>query len=258
MRRVLTADLGNSALKLVLWDASESVPRVIARERLPVDGELLASLATYLDAAEPPDGVALASVARVNVTDAVRAALEEALGQRGGVIEDAGLDNRCEQPSSTGADRLFAARGVFELGLDRAVIVDAGTALTVDAFRVEEERATFLGGAIAPGLALLAASLAGGTARLPLIAPVVGAAALGRSTRGALEAGVVVGFRGAARELVRRVGEEAQLDGATVVVTGGDASFLADTELFAGREVRVEPDLVHRGLLGAWLARIEA
>jgi type III pantothenate kinase len=129
-----------------------------------------------------------------------------------------------------------------------AIVVGAGTALTVDAVRSD---ATFLGGAIAPGPALLARALAQGTARLPRIEPAPNPEALGRDTASALLAGVGIGFRGAANELAERVSKESGLERAPIVLTGGSRGFLLDPPAFAGRPLRVEPDLVHLGLLSA-------
>jgi type III pantothenate kinase len=114
-------------------------------------------------------------------------------------------------------------------------------------------RPAFLGGAIAPGPALLARALAEGTARLPLVQPDPGAAALGRDTEAAVRAGVSIGFRGAARELALRVAREAGLGEAPLVVTGGARAFLLGEPLVAGRASIEVEDLVHVGLLVAAL-----
>src|SRR6185436_227508 len=111
----------------------------------------------------------------------------------------------------------------------------------------------FLGGAIAPGPRLLAAALASGTARLPLIEPRVGAQALGTVTEDAIQAGVVVGFRGAAERLVEEIAAESGLGTAPVVLTGGARAFLLEPRPFTTRSLEVVPELVHRGLLAALL-----
>ena len=174
-----------------------------------------------------------------------------------------GLVNRCDEPETVGADRLFAARGAFELARRSCLVIDAGTALTVDALRVQGKRVAgrelpplpeFLGGAIAPGPELLARALARGGARLPLVEPRPGAPAppaLGRHTRAALEAGIAVGFAGAARELARRVAEEAGLGAEDpIFLTGGARGFLTVPGLFAAAPREVQ-DLVHLGLCHA-------
>jgi type III pantothenate kinase len=63
-----------------------------------------------------------------------------------------------------GADRWAALIGAHTFTQKNAVVVNAGTATTVDALSAEGE---FLGGVILPGLTLMAAALAQGTAQLP-------------------------------------------------------------------------------------------
>jgi pantothenate kinase type III len=93
--------------------------------------------------------------------------------------------------------------------------------------------------------------MAEGTARLPPVEPSAGAPALGVDTQAALRAGIAVGLRGAARELALRVGEEAGMPEAAIVLTGGARAFLLDPPVFQGSRVLVERDLVHLGLLAA-------
>ena len=81
----------------------------------------------------------------------------------------------------------------------------------------------FLGGAILPGPALLARSLADGTSLLPEVSPaqyVASPLMPGRSTSDAIAAGIGFGIRGAVSRLVdeahREIGSEAD-----VFLTGG-------------------------------------
>jgi type III pantothenate kinase len=240
---LLTADLGNSRLKLRVWCGSSRKP--LAAFETPAVPGVAAPIAKWLALASRIEVVALSSVAGSEVEAEVRDAL------RGGTPDarfedtlDPGLEIACREPAQVGRDRLFAARGALDLCGD-AVVVGAGTALTVDAVRSD---GTFLGGAIAPGPALLARALAEGTARLPAVEPRPNPPALGRDTREALRAGIGVGLRGAAKELVGRVAEESGLARAPVVLTGGARAFLLEPPAFDDRGVIVEEDLVHLGL----------
>jgi type III pantothenate kinase len=258
---LLTGDLGNSRCKLRLWSAGEVAaplahPRVtLASRDFDSRAGIGAEVSAWLDEIPSVDAVAICGVASSDLEDELLRALETAAAlhplNRRGSQPELGLAIACREPEKVGRDRLFAARGALELCHACAIVVDAGTALTVDAVR---EDGTFLGGAIAPGPALLAKALAEGTARLPRIEPRPRPAALGRTTEEALQAGVVVGFRGAARELVERVSDEAGFAGAPVVLTGGAGYLLREPSAFVGRRVLEEPDLVHIGLLAAWNA----
>lgn len=249
-RRIVTADLGNSACKLAFWSAlaRDGEPERLAT--LATDASLPARALEACRAFASTDVIAVSSVAAREI----EAELVDALALVAPVVRPAsGLRIDVDAPHTLGADRVFAARGAFELVRGAAIVVDAGTALTVDALGVEDGLPVFCGGSIAPGPALLARSLADHTARLPRIEPRPAAGALGRDTASAIQSGVVHGFRGAAVELVRTIGVAAGLPGAPVVVTGGARAFLLEPRpCFQGRVV-VDAHLVHRGLLAAVL-----
>ena len=254
MGELLTVDLGNSSCKLRLW-ATGPEPEVIDGAEFPTGVELGSAAADWASTRAAGCGVALCAVASEEVEAALRASLESAVA---GPIRrpEPGLRLDCEHVETIGDDRLFAARGALALLGRSAVVVDVGTAMTVDLLRVEGGArlvvGVFAGGAIAPGPALLAQALASGGARLPAIDPRPGAPALGKHTRAALEAGVAVGLRGAARELVKGISASAGEGELPVVVSGGAADYLLAGEPLAA-EVHVDPELVHRGLLHAAL-----
>jgi type III pantothenate kinase len=250
---VLTVDLGNSRLKACLWSRSDGAFECVARWEPVGDG--LDGFERWLAGRELPLA-AMASVAASDRTERVRMLLAGRCPHLF-VAPDSGLENRCREPERVGADRLYAAAGAAALHRRSCVVVDAGTALTVDALLVKAGAAAFLGGAIAPGPRLLAGALAAGTARLPRIEPRAGASALGAVTEEAIQAGVVVGFRGAAERLVEEVSAEAGLGAVPVVLTGGAREFLLEPRPFTARPLEIVPELVHRGLLAA-LLRVEA
>ncbi len=262
MRResMLTVDLGNSRLKAHHWkrtgESIECVARWEDEEDKRDEESELAAFGDWL-AQERPALAALASVAAHERTERVRALLV-ARCERLLLAPESGLENRCREPGRVGVDRLYAAAGAAALCGRSCVVVDAGTALTVDAVLVGEGTRAFLGGAIAPGPRLLAAALAAGTARLPRIEPRVGAGALGTVTEDAIQAGVVVGFRGAAERLVEEVAAEAGLGTMSVVLTGGAREFLLVPWPFTARPLEVAPELVHRGLLAALVRATQA
>lgn len=235
---LLALDLGNSRLKACLLPTWSGAPSAVLGERSELDA--------WLDGFPPPAAVVLGSVADAERTDA----LVERLTARGltpTVDPDCGLVLDLETPETTGRDRLYAARAAVDL-LGACLVVDAGTALTVDAV----EPGVFRGGAIAPGPALLARALSAGGARLPAFEPAPAVRALGRSTADALRAGVGVGLEGAALRLVERVGEEAGLPSdAPVALTGGAAAWVAPALERTLRPVLLDPWLVLRGLARA-------
>lgn len=262
----VTVDLGNSYCKLRAWsltgetDALDDLPELVRREDFATHAErLVEELSAWIrDVArvDPVHRAAICSVASAGRTGRVAQALIGALGIHVEVDVDpsSGLENRCRRPETVGADRLFAARGAVELVGGSCLVVDAGTAVTVDAVlapRGAQNAGAFLGGAIAPGPELLARALAEGTDSLPRVTPETGRPALGRDTEAALLSGIGVGFRGAVRELTGRIRAEADLIGAPVVLTGGARQHLLEPESVFSGEVVVHGQLVHLGLLAA-------
>lgn len=242
----LTLDLGNSALKLARWG------RGAAFERVPWEADWRAALTALLEPSGPGGEervcvVALSSVAGPERTEAVRA-LCDSPGRTLLVNPEPPIDVACRDRHTIGMDRLYAALGAAVCAPGAALVVDAGTALTVDAVA---DGPVFLGGAIAPGPELLARALARGATQLFDVEHRPDAPALGQDSAEALRAGVAVGFRGAARELVEAVAREAGLAEAPLFLTGGAAAALDDEALFGARRRLHEPRLVHRGLLTA-------
>ena len=128
-----------------------------------------------------------------------------------------------EDPSSVGADRIANAYGARRLYGAPAIVVDLGTATTLDCI---SRRGAYVGGAIAPGVVTASEELYRRAARLHRVDLRRPQRALGRSTDECLRVGVLWGFAGLVDALVRRV--RAELGGRPkVVATGGLAHVLA-------------------------------
>lgn len=119
---------------------------------------------------------------------------------------------------TVGADRLAnMAEAAHRFGKS-VTVVDFGTAATFD---VLDERGRFAGGAIAPGIRVLAEALAKNTAQLPVAELSVPRRAIGRNTREALHSGVAGGYAGLVVHLLKNSRPQ------HVVFTGGDARIAA-------------------------------
>ncbi len=153
-----------------------------------------------------------------------------------------GLVMDVEYPERVGLDRLAAACAI-NLVRPRgraAIVVDAGTALTVDLI---DAQGVFRGGAIFPGLRLLADALHHFTDALPRVSlPQLPPAAVGRHTEAAIHSGLYHGGVGAVRELVAAIAA-GQPNRPLVVVTGGQVW----QDALCDWEPRVVPDLVVAG-----------
>ena len=172
-----------------------------------------------------------------------------------------------KQPRGVGVDRLLGALAAYRRTGGACIVVDFGTAITVNAVRRD---GAFLGGAIFPGLAMMSRALAEGTALLPQAAPSSfspsplagegggeGAAsapsppipAIGKDTEEAIAAGLLHGATGAVANLII-VASSLVGEGARIFLTGGDARRIAPLLPEDCRDI--SPNLVLEGLVIAY------
>ncbi len=166
------------------------------------------------------------------------------------------------EPDRVGADRLLAALAAHARSLQACVVIDAGTAMTVDYI---DQWGVFKGGCIAPGLRMMLAALHDRTAQLPALAPPDAAALtdlLGKSTEQAMHKGCAAALRGMAHLLIDHY---AAINNAypRVIATGGDAALLFESPpggesgagaVWEGALIEhIVPDLVLVGMLEAFL-----
>ncbi|MCS7208020.1 MAG: type III pantothenate kinase [Fimbriimonadales bacterium] len=148
-------------------------------------------------------------------------------------------------PSAVGADRLANAVAAVQRFGKPVIVVDFGTATTLDAVSREN---VYVGGAILPGVELMLESLAGRAARLPRIALEGACQPIGKSTPESLRSGVLLGSAGAVEHLIQQFKQ--QLGSETpVVATGGLAPRLAP---YCASIQHIEPMLTLEGLRILW------
>jgi type III pantothenate kinase len=151
------------------------------------------------------------------------------------------IGRQLDRESIVGEDRLLAAAAAYDTLKQACVIVDAGTAITID---LVDGQGTFHGGAIGPGANLMLQSLHEHTAQLPQITFAKPEEPIGHSTTEAMRSAVFHGLRGMVRELVEQYAEHIG-SYPLVIATGGDAPILfEDYDLID----RVVPDLALIGL----------
>lgn len=150
-----------------------------------------------------------------------------------------------EHPDQTGIDRILNIAAAFEQMQKACVVVDAGTAITVDCCN---DHGDFLGGAIAPGADLMLDALHHKTAMLPRVDLAAPDQSVGQNTPQAILHGVYHGIRGMVKELVENYAAHLGF-WPDIIATGGDAH-----RLFDGWELvhAVTPDLTLYGLALAY------
>jgi type III pantothenate kinase len=147
-----------------------------------------------------------------------------------------GVVNGYERPERLGADRWAALIGARALEQGACLVVDAGTATTVDMLSAD---GTFTGGAILPGMSLMKRALAQHAAQLPLsegrLVPEP------RNTEDAIETGCLLAQAGAIERLHAHMGPAARC-----LISGGNAAKIASALRIGARVV---DNLVLEGLL---------
>ncbi|WP_332670116.1 type III pantothenate kinase [Aromatoleum sp.] len=130
-----------------------------------------------------------------------------------------GVRNRYDDPSQLGADRWAALIGARALYRTACLVVNAGTATTVDILDADGD---FLGGLILPGEDLMRRALAGNTAQLPFADGEY--VRTPRNTADAIRSGCRHAQLGAIERMFREI---ANMPGARCVLSGGAAARLA-------------------------------
>jgi type III pantothenate kinase len=234
---ILELDAGNSRIK---W-------RLLADGGVHNEGSVPGpdALAEVLRSLTPPRCVRMSSVRGEDANSAISAAIRAIWGLPVTLakVEStcAGVRNQYQDPTRLGIDRWLAMLAAYHRAPGGCVVVDSGTALTID---VVDGEGLHQGGYITPGLSLMRESLVANT-RIRLAAdPVIPSLAPGHGTDAAVNNGTLA----MQVALIDRVLAAARLSlpGIRLYLTGGDAPLLA--RLVAATDAEVVPGLVMDGL----------
>ncbi len=251
---LLALDIGNTNITIGVFRAGAllATRRAATAARMTADEvELL------LDGLLRLDGIAMAdldAIALASVVPALSDAVEAIAERRDHTLLVAGagtmpLAIRVDRPGEVGADRLVNALAAARLYGTPAVVVDFGTATTLDCVAAD---GAYVGGAIAPGLELGLEALAARTAKLPRIELRAPDRAIGRDTVGAMQSGTIFGYQALAVGLLTRVRRElADANGVApaevrAILTGG-LSAAPWARALEGIDA-IDPDLTLKGL----------
>lgn len=127
-------------------------------------------------------------------------------------------------PETLGVDRIaLAAAAATKYPDEPVLVIDSGTCITYDFVNANHQ---YLGGSISPGIAMRYRAVHEFTANLPLLPVENEIPVKGNSTVTAIHKGVL---NGVIYEIEGVIGEyRSKYETLTVVLTGGDAKFLAD------------------------------
>ena len=165
-----------------------------------------------------------------------------------------GVRNQYQIPSSLGSDRWAALIAAWQIKKTPCIVINAGTAITIDALTVDmlNNQGLFLGGLILPGLALMLTSLGAATAQLPLINQADNSAnslkLFATNTTEAIQAGALNAALGAIARMAEALQAQCQVM-PSIVISGGNAQFIAEQlKLTSDLQVSVVENLVLQGL----------
>lgn len=137
----------------------------------------------------------------------------------------AAFSNNYQALEALGVDRWVAAIGAaVSYPQSSIIVIDAGTAITIDLVCYKNEAHHFEGGVILPGLRLMHESLTGNTAHIQSVfssqSPLVG-----RDTQECVNSGVRQAVLGGVTRVVKAMQDQNQATELEIVICGGDAEW---------------------------------
>ena len=153
-----------------------------------------------------------------------------------------GLNIKMDNPKAVGGDRIVAAVAAIAQYEGPIIIVDMGTATTLD---VVDKSGCYIGGVILPGIRVALDSLVSNTAQLPRINLDIPKRVIGKNTIECMRNGIMYGNAATIDGIIDRM--EAELgEKATLIATGGMARFITP---LCNHKITYDPDVLLRGLL---------
>ncbi len=215
MRNTLLLDVGNSRIKWAFVRSSAWLQRGV------IDTADVGDLRQQFAALPPPDRILASNVAGVPAEQQIRGAcaiwtcpVEFITAQ----AQQCGVRSGYTEPARLGSDRWAALIAAWREVRAACLVVNCGTATTVDALAATGD---FLGGLILPGVEMMQRSLVGGTAQLRAIGGSL--RDFPRDTADAIYSGAIQATVGAIRQQYELLG----IAGAPCVLGGGAAGDIA-------------------------------
>jgi type III pantothenate kinase len=238
---LLTIDIGNTSIYNGVFDKDTlKVNFRISACSENLDKEYKAKLKSYR---KDIDCVIVTSVVPCvlkNVEKAVRKTVNKNCVVVGRDI-DSGIENLYKDPKQVGSDRLVNARAAYELYGGGCIIVDFGTAITID---IVNKKKQYIGGVITPGPGISLWALYEKTALLPKIDIKRPKKLLGKETKESMLSGIIYGFSSLCDGLVNKL-KKKYCKNAKVIITGGFSKLIGP---YCESADKIDYDLTLKGL----------
>jgi type III pantothenate kinase len=246
---LLAVDIGNTETTIGVFDGEDLVQTWrLATQPQRTGDELLLLINSFLRLGRLPRDADISGCAVSSVVPAATLAMREMVPHyfdlEPVIVEPGvktGMPIKIDNPKEVGADRICDAVAAFEMFDGPCISVDLGTATTFDAV---SENGEYVGGAIAPGLAISANALVSRTAQLRLVEFTRPNRVIGKSTAEAIQSGIVIGYSCLIDGMIDLFAKELGGDTKTVI-TGGLAEVMAPN---LERVDEIDPWLVLKGL----------
>jgi len=219
---------GNTILHFSWWDGTAIKEPV--KNPYPDSSGSLRSIVSNLLGEAVPDLVAACSVSskwRVPLFEAINDIVPGRL-VIARTAQDLGIKVSYDKPETYGIDRALAAYSAFRMFHNSCVVVDAGTAVTVDVIASD---GTVTGGYIFPGIDMLTDALSSKT-DLPMVSIGEVSEGIGNSTLTGIMFGISMGFSASLNHLVKSAMKIAESDN-RIVITGGGAEIMKQCLTFS-------------------------
>ncbi len=230
MELLLTIDAGNTNTVFGVHAGSELRAHWRLTTRREQTADEYGILVRNLFAASGIDPASIAGVALASVVPPLTSVLvtlaRQYLSQEPLVVEPGvktGMPILYDPPGDVGADRIVNGVAAFARFGGPVIVVDFGTATTLD---VVTKRGEYAGGVIVPGVGISADALFQRAARLPRVEVRNPGRVVGRTTVGSIQAGLYFGYAAMVEGLIARIRAELG-EPARAVATGGLAETLA-------------------------------
>ena len=239
---ILAVDVGNTQILIALYEGDDIRDHWRLATNAERTSDEYAVLIRQFIGAVDVEGVAISSVVP-RATAALRNMSTKYFKLDPVVVEPGtktGMPILIDNPREVGADRIVNGIGAYDIYGGPAVVVDFGTATTLDAVSAKGE---YLGGAILPGIEISMDALFSRADRLSRVELIEPRSVIGKSTAEALQSGAIYGFAGQVDGICRRMQDE--LGECTVVATGGLSGLISR---FSTTIQHVDPWLTLHGL----------
>ncbi|MDR0915645.1 MAG: type III pantothenate kinase [Oscillospiraceae bacterium] len=221
---LLAIDIGNSHIVIGCIDGDTIVHVFrLVTDRKKTEDEYSAQIKGILDfngiSGSAFSGAIISSVVP-SLTREIRDAVRKLTGHAAILVRagiKTGLSIQIENASELGADAVCVSVAALEKYGAPCAIVDLGTATKI---LVLDANGTYIGGAIAPGVAISADALSSGASLLPSVSIEAPHHAISGVTVDAMKSGIVFGAAAMVDGMLRRFEQELGYD-LTVVATGG-------------------------------------